>query len=194
MSILVILMFGLSLSMDAFAVSVCKGLAMEKATIKKCSIVGLWFGFFQGLMPFIGFCLGSLFSGFISSFDYWVTFVLLSLIGINMIKESFEKSCDVSTKGGSLAFKVMFVMAIATSIDALAVGVSFAFETDFWTMLFAVTVIGVTTFILSFIGVKVGSIFGTKYKNKAEFAGGLILILLGVKFLLEGLGLISLPI
>lgn len=194
MSILVILMFGISLSMDAFAVAVCKGLAMEKASIKNCSIVGLWFGFFQSLMPFIGFFLGSLFSSFIDSFDHWVTFVLLGIIGANMIKESLEKTCDVGTKGASLAFKVMFVMAIATSIDALAVGVSFAFETDFWTMLFAVTVIGVTTFLLSFIGVKVGSIFGTKYKSKAEFAGGVILILLGLKFLLEGLGLINLPI
>ncbi len=194
MSILVILMFGISLSMDAFAVAVCKGLAMEKATLKKCSIVGAWFGIFQGLMPFIGFCLGSLFSGFINSFDHWVTFILLALIGGNMVKESMEKSCYVATNGGSLKFKVMFVLAIATSIDALAVGVSFAFETDFWTMLLAVIVIGITTFILSFIGVKVGSIFGTKYKSKAEFVGGIILILLGVKFLLEGLGIINLSI
>ncbi len=194
MSIFVILMFGISLSMDAFAVAVCKGLAMEKASLKNCSIVGAWFGFFQGLMPFIGFFLGSLFSGFINSFDHFVTFILLGFIGANMIKESLEKSCDVGTKGGSLAFKVMLVMAIATSIDALAVGVSFAFETEFWTMLLAVTVIGITTFIVSFIGVKVGSIFGTKYKSKAEFVGGVILILLGLKFLLEGLEIINLPI
>ena len=194
MSIFVILMFGISLSMDAFAVAVCKGLAMEKATLKKCSIVGIWFGFFQALMPFLGFCLGSLFSGFIDSFDHWVTFILLGVIGANMIKESMEKTCDVNTKGGSLAFKVMLVMAIATSIDALAVGVSFAFETNFWTMLFAVLIIGVTTFILSFVGVKVGSIFGTKYKSKAELAGGIILVLLGLKFLLEGLGVINLSI
>ncbi len=194
MSLFVILMFGISLSMDAFAVAVCKGLAMERASIKNCSVVGLWFGFFQGFMPFLGFCLGSLFSVFINSFDHWVTFILLGLIGANMIKESMEKSCDVATNGASLKFKVMLVMAIATSIDALAVGVSFAFETNFWNMVLAVVVIGITTFILSFLGVKVGSIFGTKYKNKAEFAGGLILILLGLKFLLEGLGLINLPI
>ena len=194
MSIFIILMFGISLSMDAFAVAVCKGLAMEKASLKNCSIVGLWFGIFQGLMPFIGFCLGTLFSGFINSFDHWVTFVLLSLIGANMIKESMEKSCDVATNGGSLKFKIMFVLAIATSIDALAVGVSFAFETTFWNMLLAVIVIGVTTFIVSFIGVKVGSVFGTKYKSKAEFVGGVILILLGIKFLLEGLGIINLSI
>ena len=178
--------------MDAFAVSVCKGLAMERADLKKCSIVGLWFGFFQALMPFIGFCVGSLFSGFIDSFDHWVTFILLSIIGGNMIKESLSCDCDEGNKtGGSLAFKVMLVMAIATSIDALAVGVSFAFETTFFNMLLAVVVIGITTFILSFIGVKVGSVFGTKYKNKAEFTGGAILILLGIKFLLEGLGVLN---
>ena len=193
MSFLVILMFGISLSMDAFAVAVCKGLAMEKASFKNCSIVGLWFGFFQALMPFIGYCVGSLFSGIIDSFDHWVTFILLSIIGSNMIKESLSCDCDEGNKtGGSLAFKVMLVMAIATSIDALAVGVSFAFETTFLTMLLAILVIGVTTFILSFVGVKIGSIFGTKYKNKAEFTGGAILILLGIKFLLEGLGILNL--
>ncbi len=188
MSFIIILMFGISLSMDAFAVAVCKGLAMAKASIKNCSIVGAWFGFFQGLMPFLGFLLGSIFSGFIDSFDHWISFILLCIIGANMIKESLGCDCEDANIGSNLSFRVMLVMAIATSIDALAVGVSFAFETDFWNMLLAVVVIGIITFILSFIGVKVGSIFGTKYKSKAEFIGGLILILLGVKFLVEGLG------
>lgn len=190
MSILEIILLGVGLSMDAFAVAVCKGLAMEKTTLGKCSTVGLWFGFFQAFMPFIGYLLGTMFSKYINRFDHWIAFALLSLIGANMIKESLSKE-EENSSGSSLAFKVMLVMAIATSIDALAVGVTFAFLLTPFKMLFAICVIGVTTFILSAVGVKIGGIFGAKYKSKAEFTGGVILILLGLKILLEGLGVIN---
>ncbi len=175
--------------MDAFAVAVCKGLAMDKTSLSRCSVVGLWFGFFQALMPFIGYCLVSLFSDFTDKFDHWISFILLALIGGNMIKEALSKDDDDTC--GSLAFRVMLVMAIATSIDALAAGAALVGKLNFTGMLFAVLVIGITTFILSSIGVKIGSIFGAKYKSKAEFTGGVILILLGLKFLLEGLGVIN---
>ncbi len=187
MSVLEMFLYGLALSMDAFAVAVCKGLAMNRANNLKCATVGAWFGFFQGLMPFLGFCLGSLFASYIEKFDHWVAFILLLLIGANMIKEAFQKDEDNNT-GGSLNFKIMFVLALATSIDALAVGITFSMEhLSFIRMLLAVAIIAATTFILSFVGVKVGNIFGTKYKSKAEFAGGAILILLGIKILIEGL-------
>ena len=177
--------------MDAFAVALCKGLALKKITLKNCLIVGAWFGAFQGLMPLIGYLLGNTFAEKITSIDHWIAFILLALIGGNMIKESLSKEeecCD-----DSLGFKTMLVMAIATSIDALAVGVSFAF-TDFnpdWFVYVAFILIGIITFTLSSIGVKIGNIFGTKYKSKAEFAGGAILILLGLKILLEGLEIIK---
>lgn len=177
--------------MDAFAVAVCKGLAMKKATLLSSSVVGAWFGSFQALMPFIGFLVGSLFSSYIEKFDHWIAFVLLGLIGFNMIKESFSNEEDNTS--GSLCFRVMFLMAIATSIDALAVGVAFSFKLSFERMLFAVLVIGVTTFILSTLGVKIGNIFGAKYKSKAELAGGIILVFLGLKILLQDLGIINLP-
>lgn len=177
--------------MDAFAVAVCKGLAMKKTTLAKSSIVGLWFGSFQGIMPFLGFLVGSLFSKYIERFDHWIAFVLLAIIGFNMIKES--KCCDDSNTSGSLDFKIMLVMAIATSIDALAVGVAFSFKLSFDRMILAVIVISVTTFLLSAIGTKIGNIFGVKYKSKAELAGGVILVLLGLKILLQDLGLINLP-
>ena len=192
MSILEIILLAVSLSMDAFAVALCKGLALKKINLKSCAVVGLWFGAFQGLMPLIGYLLGSTFADKITSIDHWIAFILLALIGGNMIKESFEK-CD-ECKDASLGFKTMLVMAVATSIDALAVGVSFAF-TDFepnWFVYITFVLIGVITFTLSAIGVKIGNIFGTKFKSKAEFAGGLILILLGLKILLEGLGIITL--
>lgn len=193
MSIFEIILYGISLSMDAFAVAVCKGLAMEKITLAKSSVVGLWFGSFQGLMPFLGFLIGSLFNKYIERFDHWIAFVLLAIIGFNMIKES--RCCDEdSNTSGSLNFKIMLVMAIATSIDALAVGVAFSFKLTFERMLLAVLVIGVTTFLLSAIGTKIGNIFGVKYKSKAELAGGIILILLGLKILLQDLGVINLPI
>lgn len=191
MNLAEIFLLAVSLSMDAFAVSLCKGLALKKIGIKNCAIVGLWFGSFQALMPMAGYFLGSTFADKITSIDHWIAFVLLAIIGGNMIKESFEK--DGEKVNDSLGFKTMFVMAIATSIDALAVGVSFAF-TDFqpdWFVYIAFALIGVTTFTLSAAGVKIGNIFGTKYKSKAEFAGGLLLILLGLKILLEGLEIIK---
>lgn len=191
MNIVEIVLLAVSLSMDAFAVALCKGLALKKINLKSCAIVGLWFGAFQGLMPMIGYFLGSTFADKITSIDHWIAFILLAIIGGNMIKESFDK-CD-DCKDSSLGFKAMLLMAIATSIDALAVGVSFAF-TDFdpdWFVYIAFVLIGIITFTLSSVGVKIGNIFGTKYKSKAEFAGGLILILLGLKILLEGLGIIK---
>lgn len=173
--------------MDAFAVSVCKGLSMQKINFRKMATVGLWFGGFQALMPAIGYFLGTAFERYITSFDHWVAFALLTLIGVNMIREAFSK--DEEKADDSLAFKTMLVMAVATSIDALAVGITFAFLDV--NVLLAVAFIGVTTFLLSAAGVKIGNVFGSKYKAKAEFAGGLILVLLGLKILLEHLGVIS---
>lgn len=190
MNITDVLLLSLSLSMDAFAVALCKGLALKKINLKNCLIVGAWFGAFQGLMPFLGYLLGSTFAEKITSFSHWIAFILLAIIGGNMIKESFEKGEDCLDD--SLGFKTMIVMAIATSIDALAAGVSFAF-TDFnpdWFVYAAFILIGIITMTLSAIGVKIGNIFGTRFKSKAEFTGGLILILLGLKILLEGLGII----
>ena len=192
MSLIEIFLYGIGLSMDAFAVSVCKGLAMKKTTLGKCSIVGLWFGSFQALMPFLGFLVGSLFSKYIERYDHWIAFALLVLIGFNMIKESFDKSEEEGTSG-SLSFKVMLMMAIATSIDALAVGVAFSFEIYFTRMLLAILIIGITTFVISAVGTKVGNLFGARYKSKAELAGGVILILLGLKILLQDLGVVTLP-
>ncbi len=175
------------LSMDAFAVAVCKGLAMKKMSWKNAVIVGLWFGTFQALMPVIGYFLGVSFADRIKSVDHWIAFVLLALIGGNMIREAFGK--EEERASADLDVKTMFIMAVATSIDALAVGVTFAFLDQ--NMPLAVSLIGVTTFMLSMLGVKVGNLFGVKYKSKAEFIGGLILILLGAKILLEYLGIIS---
>ena len=191
MSLFSLFVIAVGLSMDAFAVAICKGLAMQKITLKKAAIVGLWFGGFQGLMPLIGYILGSQFEQYITSIDHWIAFVLLGLIGGSMIKEALEKKgCDECGCGnndnGSLTAKAMFPLAVATSIDALAVGVTFAFLEV--RILPAVSFIGVITFLLSALGVKIGSIFGTRYKSKAELAGGVILILLGIKILLEHLG------
>lgn len=182
MDFLSLFILALGLSMDAFAVSVCKGLAMSKITFKKAAICGIWFGGFQALMPLIGYFLGIQFKDYITSIDHWVAFILLCIIGINMIREALSK--DEEEPNASLDVKTMFMMAVATSIDALAVGVTFAFlpDTNIWA---AISFIGIITFILSMIGVKIGNIFGTKYKSKAEFAGGLILIILGLKILLE---------
>lgn len=191
MGITEVIILAISLSMDAFAVALCKGLAMKKIELKSCLIVGAWFGTFQGLMPLIGYLLGSTFADKITSVSHWIAFVLLALIGANMIKESFEKEEECADC--SLGFKAMLVMAIATSIDALAVGVSFAFV-DFrpdWFVYIAFVLIGVITCTLSAIGVKIGNIFGVKYKSKAEFAGGAVLIILGIKILLEGLGVLK---
>lgn len=174
------------LSMDAFAVSICKGLAMPKVTLKKACIVGLWFGGFQALMPLIGYLLGSQFERYITAIDHWIAFALLALIGGSMIKEALSK--DDECADASLAPKTMFLLAVATSIDALAVGVTFAFLNV--SILPAVSFIGVITFLLSLAGVKVGNVFGIKYKSKAELAGGIILILMGIKILLEHLGVL----
>ena len=191
MSIFEAILLAVSLSMDAFAVALCKGLAIKKINFKKCLIVGAWFGSFQALMPLAGFLLGSTFADKITAVSHWIAFVLLAIIGGNMIKESFEK-CE-KPLDDSLGFKTMIVMAIATRIDALAAGVGFAF-TEFnppWFVYITFALIGIITLSLSAIGVKIGNIFGTKFKSKAELAGGIILILLGVKILLEGLGVIK---
>ena len=184
-------LLGVGLSMDAFAVSVCKGLAMKKATFKSQMTCGLWFGGFQALMPLIGFFLGALFADAIKTFDHWIAFGLLVLIGANMLKEALEKECDCCEEhDADMSVKTMFVMAVATSIDALAVGISLAMAGDvnIWA---AIALIGVTTCGLSALGVKIGNIFGSRYEKKAEFAGGVILILLGLKILLEHLGVIG---
>lgn len=191
MSIAEIFLLAVSLSMDAFAVALCKGLAIRKINLKSCLVVGVWFGTFQALMPLTGYLLGSTFADKITSVSHWIAFILLAIIGGNMIKEAFEK--EQEHLDDSLGFRTMFVMAIATSIDALAAGVSIAF-TDFepdWFIYITFVLIGIITMTLSAIGVKIGNIFGTKYKSKAEFAGGAILILLGLKILLEGLGVLN---
>ncbi len=186
MGLIELFILAVGLSMDAFAVSVCKGLAMPKITVKKTLIVGLWFGGFQALMPAIGYLLGVQFRDQITSIDHWIAFILLGIIGANMIKEACSGDCE--EENDSLDIKTMFLLAVATSIDALAVGITFAFLNVH--LLAAVSFIGVTTFTLSAIGVKIGNVFGTKYKSKAEFAGGVILILLGFKILLEHLGIL----
>lgn len=186
MGIQELLLLAVGLSMDAFAVSVCKGLAMDNVTPGRMCIAGAWFGGFQALMPAIGYLLGSVFASSITAFDHWIAFLLLGIIGGNMIKEALSGDEESEKTNGSLAPRVMLMMAIATSIDALAVGVTFAFlEVN---LLFAVLFIGSITFVLSALGVKVGSVFGTRYKARAELAGGVILILLGCKILIEHMG------
>lgn len=179
-------LLAVGLSMDAFAVSICKGLAMGRVTWKKMLIVGAWFGGFQALMPALGYLLGARFQQYIVSIDHWIAFGLLCFIGVNMIREALGEEEDADD---DLGFKAMLVLAIATSIDALAVGITFAFLKV--QIFFAVLFIGVTTFVISACGVKIGNIFGLKYKAKAEFAGGAILIMIGVKILLEHLGVIG---
>jgi len=173
--------------MDAFAVSICKGLSMKRADLKAMSICGIWFGGLQALMPLIGFLLGSLFAEAIEAIDHWVAFVLLGIIGINMLKEAFSK--EEEEHDADLSVKAMFVMAVATSIDALAVGISLAMAGDV-NIVLAVTLIGVITFAMSAMGVKIGNIFGSRFEKKAQMAGGIILILLGTKILLEHLGIL----
>ena len=186
-------LLAVGLSMDAFAVSVCKGLAIKKATLKAEATCGLWFGGFQALMPTIGFFLGALFADAIEAFDHWVAFALLAIIGINMLKEALEKKDepgDNPEKDADLSVKTMFLMAVATSIDALAVGISLAMvgSVNIW---LAAAFIGICTCLLSALGVKIGNVFGSRYEKKAELAGGVILILLGVKILLEHLGVLT---
>ena len=187
MGLIELFLIAVGLSMDAFAVSVCKGLAMPKCTFKKAAIVGLWFGGFQALMPAIGYVLGAQFQETIASIDYWIAFVLLALIGGNMIHEALDN--DEEEADASLDVKTMFLLAVATSIDALAIGITFAFLKV--NIIPAVCFIGIVTFIISFAGVKIGNVFGVRYKNKAEIVGGVILILLGLKILLEHLGFLG---
>ena len=177
------------LSLDAFAVSVCKGLAMGRAPFKTAATAGLWFGGFQALMPLIGYLVGQTFERYIVKFDHWIAFALLGLIGLGMIWGAFSKEERDSEKDRSLKARDMLPLAIATSIDALAVGVTFAFLRV--RIIPAVIVIGVITFILSALGIKAGGLFGSKYKKAAEIAGGAVLALLGVKILLEHLGVIA---
>lgn len=187
MGLIELFLIAVGLSMDAFAVSVCKGLAMPKCTFKKATIVGLWFGGFQALMPAIGYVLGAQFQEAIASIDHWIAFVLLALIGGNMIHEALDN--DEEEADASLDVKTMFLLAVATSIDALAIGITFAFLKV--NIIPAVCFIGIVTFIISFAGVKIGNVFGARYKNKAEIVGGIILILLGLKILLEHLGFLE---
>lgn len=189
MGIVELFLIAVGLSMDAFAVAVCKGLAMKKCTWKKAGIVGLYFGVFQAGMPLAGYVLGVQFKEVIMSIDHWVAFGLLGIIGINMVRESRENCEECQTEDEALDVKTMVGLAVATSIDALAVGVTFAFLQV--KIVPAVSFIGVTTFLISVTGVRIGNIFGAKYKSKAELAGGIILILMGVKILLEHLGFLG---
>ena len=180
-----ILLLAVVLSMDAFAVAVCKGLALKNVKIVNCLWIGLWFGAFQALMPAAGYFCACMFSKYVNAFSHWIAFALLVLLGVNMIKEALgeeeKANCDI-------CIKEMFVLAIATSIDAMAAGVSFAMIPDFRIFL-AVSFIGVITFVLSALGTKIGSIVGTKYNKRAEIAGGAVLILLGIKIVLEHYGM-----
>ena len=185
-----LLLLAVGVSMDAFAVSICKGLAMKKATLGGMATVGGWFGGFQALMPLIGFFLGTLFAAAIEAVDHWVAFGLLGIIGINMLKEAFEKQECCKDSDADMSVKTMFVMAVATSIDALAVGISLAMAGNV-NIYVAIALIGATTFSLSAAGVKIGNIFGSRYEKGAQIAGGVILILLGAKILLEHLEVIG---
>lgn len=186
-----LLLMGVGLAMDAFAVSVCKGLGMSKVNKKQAVTIGLFFGGFQALMPLIGWVLGKQFEKYITSVDHWIAFILLGFIGGKMIVEALrpEPEETVEKLDEPLDLKEMFVLAVATSIDALAVGITFAFLGT--PIVEAITIIGVTTFVISIIGVYIGNFFGSKYKNRAEFVGGLILVLLGLKILLEHLGVLT---
>lgn len=186
MGISEIIFISVSLAMDAFAVSICKGLSMKKLDWKKAFIIALYFGFFQALMPVIGYFLGATFSDLVTNIDHWIAFVLLSIIGGNMIKESFDD--EEEKRNDDVDFRTMIVLAIATSIDALAIGITFAFlKTN---IVVSISYIGVITFIISLLGVKIGNKFGDRFQNKAELSGGIILILIGLKILLEHLGII----
>lgn len=186
MSLFELFLIACGLSMDAFAVSVCKGLSVRKASLSQSLVTGLWFGGFQAGMPLIGYLLGVSFSSLITNVDHWIAFILLAIIGGNMIRESFspEETCD-----GSFSVKTMLPLAVATSIDALAVGITFAFLQV--SIVPAVSFIGVITFLLSAAGLKIGNVFGSRWRSKAEFLGGLVLILMGANILLEHLGILS---
>lgn len=187
MGVVELLLLSIGLAMDAFAVSICKGISMKKMNWKKAIIIGLYFGGFQAIMPTLGFFLGAAFQSLITSIDHWIAFALLAIIGGGMIKESFDD--DSENKNDDISFKTMIVLAIATSIDALAIGITFSFLNV--NLVLAVSLIGIITFILSVVGTKIGNRFGDKYESKAELVGGIILVLLGVKILLGHLGVIG---
>ncbi len=188
MSLWECLLIGVGLAMDAVAVSICKGLATGKVKLRHCCIAGGYFGVFQALMPLIGYALGSTFARMIDSYDHWIAFVLLVLIGGNMLREAFGK--EEESANASFGPGAMIPLAVATSIDALAVGVSFSFYLDWGALLLAILLIGVITFILSAVAVKIGGVFGAKYRKPAEIVGGVILVLIGLKILLEGIGVL----
>ena len=188
MELFEIVVIGIGLAMDAFAVSICKGLSMKKINWKKAIIIALYFGIFQALMPVLGYFLGSTFSSFVQNVDHWIAFILLAIIGGNMIKDSTDN--EIEKRNDKVDVKTMVILAIATSIDALAVGVTFAFfEVN---ILLAISIIGIITFVLSLLGVIIGNKFGDKFQNRAELAGGIILIIIGLKILLEHLGILVL--
>ena len=182
-------LIGIGLSMDAFAVAICKGLGMERINKRDALLLALFFGGFQALMPLTGYLLGSRFASYIERWDHWIAFVLLAFIGGNMIRESREQEEEEAKHCGSIRYRELFTLAVATSIDALAVGVSFAFLGVHIAP--AVTLIGCTTFVLTLVGVWVGNLFGSRYKSRAELTGGIILVLIGVKILLEHLGVLG---
>lgn len=187
MTVLELLLIAIGLSMDAFAVAICKGLAINEKGWKKSIIIGLYFGLFQAIMPVIGYFLGTTFEDLVTKIDHWIAFLLLGLIGGSMLKEAFSNNSE--SYDDNVGFKTMIVLAIATSIDALAIGITFAFLNV--NLVMAVLMIGIITFMLSIIGVKIGNQFGVRYGKRAEIVGGIILILLGVKILLEHLGFIK---
>jgi len=183
MSLASLIILAFALSMDAFAVAICKGLAMKKITLKKALIVGLYFGLFQAGMPLLGYSLGTFFEHMVTSIDHWIAFVLLSVIGGKMIHEALGHSHEPASD--SLSFKTMLILSIATSIDALAVGITLAFlQVNIY---YAITFIGLITFALSVVGVKIGNAFGARYKSRAELVGGTVLIIIGLKILIEHL-------
>ena len=189
MSFIELLLIAIGLSMDAFSVSICKGLTTKRFSWRMALVCGLWFGFFQALMPTIGYFLGAQFQEMIEAYDHWIAFGLLALIGANMIREAVSDEKEDGKDNGALDFKTMLLLAIATSIDALAVGVSFAcIQVKLWS---SVLIIGITTFLFSVVGVKIGNVFGSKYEKSAGIIGGIMLILIGLKILLEHLGVIN---
>lgn len=192
MSFVELFLIAVGLAMDAFAVSICKGLQMKKINYRHGAVIALFFGVFQGVMPLLGWFLGSSFGSYITRADHWVAFVLLAFIGGKMIYEALHGDDDeeMSEGGDTLDIKELFILSVATSIDALAVGITFALlpDTNIWV---SITAIAVVTFVLSLVGVVIGNRFGTKYKNKAELFGGVILVLIGLKILLEHLGILS---
>lgn len=186
MEYLSVLLIAVGLAMDAFAVAICKGLAMRKPGLKAILVIGLWFGFFQAVMPVIGYLLGSSFYSYISEYDHWIAFALLALIGVNMIREAL--SGEEEGVDDSIGFRMMLILAIATSIDALAVGISLAMTGD--DIFQSAVMIGVVTFLISAAGVKMGSLVGDRFGSRAELLGGVILILIGLRILLDHLGIL----